>query len=79
MYDNVALSFFIVLIWKCFELAGKTLEIVPVRVQHRVIRYLADLDSLTFPKGNESESLVQAGGLRCDQGFRYGRILMETV
>ncbi|WP_405048515.1 glycosyltransferase, partial [Rhizobium rhizogenes] len=44
-----------------------------------IIRRLADLDSLAFPKRGESESLVQTGGLRCDQGFYYGRILMETI
>ncbi len=45
----------------------------------RLIRRLADLDSLAFPKCGESESLVQTGGLRCDQGFHYAKILMEKV
>ncbi|MGO4441185.1 hypothetical protein, partial [Rhizobium sp. RAF56] len=45
----------------------------------KVIRQLADLDSLAFPKRGESESLGQTGGLRCDRGFRYVKILMEKV
>src|SRR6478752_5925543 len=44
-----------------------------------LIRQLADLDSLAFPKRGESESLGQTGGLRCDRGFRYVKILMEKV
>ena len=44
-----------------------------------LIRILADFDSLAFPNGGESESLSQTGGLRCDQGFRYVKILMVNV
>ncbi len=44
-----------------------------------LIRSLADFDSLAFPKRGESESLSQTGGLPCDQGFRYVKILMVNV
>ena len=44
-----------------------------------LIRRMADPDSLAFPKRSKSESLAQTGGLRCDQGFHYVRVLMETV
>src|SRR5690606_37813948 len=45
----------------------------------KLIRQLADLDSLAFAKRGESESLGQTGGLRRDRGFRYVKILMEKV
>jgi len=44
-----------------------------------LIRRRADFDSLAFPKRDESESLVQTGGLQCDQGFLYVTILMEII
>ncbi|NSZ20282.1 IS66-like element accessory protein TnpA [Agrobacterium vitis] len=50
---------------------------VPADIE--LIRRLADVDSLGFPNRGESESLGQTGGLRCDQGFRCVKILMETI
>jgi len=44
-----------------------------------VIRRLPDADSLGFPKHDESESLVQTGGVGCEQEFHCGQILMLKV
>jgi hypothetical protein len=46
-----------------------------VHLEHRLILYLTDFASFCFAKGAESESLVQSGGVGCEQEFHYGQIL----
>ena len=44
-----------------------------------IIRLPTERDSFCFSNGGESESLVQTGGLGCEQEFHYGQILTLKV